>query len=145
MKEILKAGYTLTFGGECENISGGYLKATPQGMKPIWQFPEEEIRLIKSFPNVFSTLRENRILQLYYSCGNYVAMIGEKHFELPYAEQEYLEVEGISRNETPVLALADLDSQLIKENAKPKQYVKAYKFYGSDKYQMESLGGKNEK
>ena len=142
MKEILEAGYTLTLREERENISGGYLKVTSQGMRPIWQFPEEEIRLIKSFPNVFSALNKNKILQLYYSCGNYVAMIGERRFELPYAEQEYLEVEGISRNETLVLALADLDSQLIKENTKPKQYVKAYKLYGSDKYQIESLGGK---
>ena len=82
------------------------------------------------------------VLQLYYSCGVYVAMIGKRAFELSYAEQEYLEVEGISQNESLVLALADLDSQLIKEKTEAKQYAKAYKFYGSDKYQIESIGGK---
>lgn len=142
MREILDAGYTLTLRGQHNDILGGYLKVTSQGMNPIWQFPEEEIRIVKSFSNVFSTLNENRILQLYYSCGNYVAIIGKKCFESPYADNEYLEVEGISKSETPVLALADLDSQLIKENIKSNQYVKAYKFYGSDKYQIENIGGK---
>lgn len=142
MEEIFKAGYTLTLRGKHEDISGGYLKATSQGMKPIWQFPEEEVRLVKSFPNVFFALSESMVLQLYYSCGVYVAMIGKRAFELSYAEQEYLEVEGISQNESLVLALADLDSQLIKEKTEAKQYAKAYKFYGSDKYQIESIGGK---
>ncbi len=142
MKEILNNGYTLTVRGECGNILGGYLKSTSQGIKPIWQFPEEDVRIITSFPNIFSTLNDSGILQLYYSYGNYVAMIGKKCFESPYAEQEYLEVEGISQNVSLVLALADLDSQLIKENIKEKEYVKAYKFYGSDKYQIESVGGK---
>ena len=69
-------------------------------------------------------------------------MIGEKHFELPYAEREYLAVEGISYGSSAILALENLNSQLKKENKETKRYVKAYKFYGSDKYQLESVGGK---
>lgn len=142
MEEILKAGYILTLSGEYGNISGGYLKKTSQGIHPIWRFPEEEVKIVESFSNVFSILCDSKILQLYYTDESVVAMIGEKHFELPYAEREYLAVEGISYGSSAILALENLNSQLKKENKEAKQYVKAYKFYGSDKYQLESVGGK---
>ena len=141
MEEILKAGYTLTLSGEYGNISGGYLKKTSQGMHPIWHFPEEEVRIVESFSNVFAALCDSKILQLYYSDGSIVAIIGEKHFELPYAEREYLAVEGVSYGNSVISALGYLNSQLV-ENEGTNQYVKAYKFYGSDKYQLESIGGK---
>lgn len=141
MEEILKAGYTLTLSGEYGNISGGYLKKTSQGIQPIWHFPEEEVRIVESFSNVFSALCDSKILQLYYSDGSIVAMIGEKHFELPYAEREYLAVEGVSYGNSVISALGYLNSQLVEKEG-TNQYVKAYKFYGSDKYQLESIGGK---
>ena len=141
MEEILKAGYTLTLSGEYGNISGGYLKKTSQGMHPIWHFPEEEVRIVESFSNVFSALCDSKILQLYYSDGSIVALIGEKHFELPYAEREYLAVEGVSYGNSVISALGYLNSQLVEKEG-TNQYVKAYKFYGSDKYQLESIGGK---
>lgn len=141
MEEILKAGYTLTLSGEYGNISGGYLKKTSQGMHPIWHFPEEEVRIVESFSNVFSALCDSKILQLYYSDGSIVAMIGEKHFELPYAEREYLAVEGVSYGNSVISALGYLNSQLVEKEG-TNQYVKAYRFYGSDKYQLESIGGK---
>lgn len=142
MEEILRAGYTLTLSGEYGSISGGYLKVTPHGIQPIWQFPEEEVRIVKSFPNVFSTLNESRVLQLYYSCGNCITMIGKRCYELPYAEQEYLEVEGVSYNDSAILTLEDLNSQLMNKKEEGKPYVKAYKSYGSDKYKLESVGEK---
>ncbi len=142
MEEILKSGYTLTLSGLYGNICGGYLKVTSRGMQPIWRFPEEEVKIVESFPNVFSALRENRTLQLYYSYGNFVGIIGKKHFEFPYAEEEYLAVEGVSCSDSAILALADLNSQLIDTKDEVRQYVKAYKFYGSDKYQLESVGEK---
>ena len=141
MEEILKAGYTLTLSGEYGNISGGYLKKTSQGIHPIWRFPEEEVKIVESFSNVFSILCDSKILQLYYTDGSVVAMIGEKHFELPYAEREYLAVEGVSYGNSVISALGYLNSQLVEKEG-TNQYVKAYKFYGSDKYQLESVGGK---
>ena len=141
MEEILKAGYTLTLSGEYGNISGGYLKKTSQGMHPIWHFPEEEVRIVESFSNVFSALCDSKILQLYYSDGSIVAMIGEKHFELPYAERDYFAVEGVSYGNSVISALGYLNSQLVEKEG-TNQYVKAYRFYGSDKYQLESIGGK---
>lgn len=142
MNEILKAKYTLTLSGEYGNISGGYLTKTPYGMQPIWRSIEEEVRIVKSFPNILSTLNENKILQLYYSCGNCVAMIGKRGYELPYREQEYLEVEGVSYGDSAILALENLNRQLKNDNPKAKKRVKAYRSYGSDKYQLESVGGK---
>ena len=141
MEEILKAGYILTLSGEYGNISGGYLKKTSQGIHPIWRFPEEEVKIVESFSNVFSILCDSKILQLYYTDGSVVAMIGEKHFELPYAEREYLAVEGVSYGNSVISALGYLNSQLVEKEG-TNQYVKAYKFYGSDKYQLESVGGK---
>ena len=110
-------------------------------MHPIWHFPEEEVRIVESFSNVFAALCDSKILQLYYSDGSIVAMIGEKHFELPYAEREYLAVEGVSYGNSVISALGYLNSQLVEKEG-TNQYVKAYKFYGSDKYQLESIGGK---
>ena len=141
MEEILKAGYILTLSGEYGNISGGYLKKTSQGIHPIWRFPEEEVKIVESFSNVFSILCDSKILQLYYTDGSVVAMIGEKHFELPYAEREYLAVEGVSYGNSVISALGYLNSQLVEKEG-TNQYVKAYRFYGSDKYQLESIGGK---
>lgn len=141
MEEILRAGYTLTLSGEYGSISGGYLKKTSQGIQPIWRSPEEEVKIVESFSNVFSALCDSKILQLYYSDGSIVAMIGEKHFELPYAEREYLAVEGVSYGNSVISALGYLNSQLVEKEG-TNQYVKAYRFYGSDKYQLESIGGK---
>ena len=128
MEEILKAGYTLTLSGEYGNISGGYLKKTSQGIHPIWRFPEEEVKIVESFSNVFSILCDSKILQLYYTDGSVVAMIGEKHFELPYAEREYLAVEGISYGSSAILALENLNSQLKKKIKKLNSMLKHISF-----------------
>ena len=54
-------------------------------------------------------LLDNRILQIY-SCDNcFFAMIGRKGCELPYVEQEYLEIEGMSQSDSVIVALQELD------------------------------------
>lgn len=67
------------------------------------------MRIIVSFPNIYTRLLDNRILQIY-SCDNcFIAMIGRKGYELPYVEQEYLEIEGMSQSDSVIVALQELD------------------------------------
>ena len=139
MEERLKEGFTLIMSGEYEGISGGYLKRgnNGMGMIPASLIGDEE-KALEAFPKVLETIRNSKILQLYSSGNDVVAMIGSRHYEGPYNESEYLEVKNFAKDDNLICVLSELNSQLSKNEEKEdaKTYRKAYKLYGSDKYKL---------
>lgn len=145
MEERLKEGFTLTISGEYDNISGGYLKYGSDGIIPA-SLIGNEVNNLESFPSVLETIKSRKILQLYLSGNDIVGLMGSRKYEPPYAEIEYLEVSNISHSDSVIGVLQDLDSQLSKKEEKEhaKIYgktIKAYKLYGSGKYELEEKNG----
>ena len=140
MEERLKEGFTLIMSGEYEGISGGYLKRgnNGMGMIPASLIGDEE-KALEAFPLVLETIKNRKILQLYSSGNDVVAMIGSRHYDGPYNESEYLEVKNFAKDDNLICVLSELNSQLSKNEEKEnvKTYRKAYKLYGSDKYKLE--------
>ena len=140
MEERLKEGFTLIMSGEYDSISGGYLR---KGENGIGMIPAcligNEVKTLEAFPLVLETIKNRKILQLYSSGNDVVAMIGSRHYEGPYAEKEYLEVLNGVQDNSVIGVLTELDAQLSKSDKKEnvKTYRKAYKLYGSDKYKLE--------
>lgn len=143
MEERLKEGFTLIISGEYDSISGGYLKRGNNGigMIPACLIGDEE-KALEAFPKILETVKDNKILQLYSTDNDVVAMIGSRHYEGPDAEKEYLEILTGVKDNSVIGVLTELDSQLskrtFKENVKTYRKVrKAYKADGSDKYKLE--------
>lgn len=138
MEERLKMGFTLIMSGEYGNISGGYLKKGKDGMIPACLIGNE-IKVLETFPLVLETIENRKILQLYSSGNDVFAMIGSRHYDGPYNESEYLEVENFIKDNDLICVLSELNSQLSKRDEKEdaKTYRKAYKLYGGDKYKLE--------
>ena len=97
-----------------------------------------EVKALKTFPLVLETIEKRKILQLYSSGNDVVAMIGSRHYDGPYNESEYLEVENFAKDDDLICVLSELNSQLSKRDEKEdvKTYRKAYKLYDSDKYKL---------
>lgn len=136
MEKMLKQGFTLVLSGEFGNISGGYLKKGNNGMVPS-ALKGIEVEELKEFPTLLESLQDNKILQLYTSCNDCVALIGSRCYEGPYAELEYLQVLKYACKDSVFEALKDLDLELSKNEEKVMTYKKAYKLYGGDKYKLE--------
>ena len=140
MEERLREGFTLIMSGEYDSISGGYLR---KGENGIGMIPAcligNEVKTLEAFPLVLETIKNRKILQLYSSGNDVVAMIGSRHYEGPYAEKEYLEVLNCVQDNSVIGVLTELNVQLSKSTEKEnvKTYRKAYKLYGSDKYKLE--------
>lgn len=140
MEELLKEGFTLIMSGEYDSISSGYLRRGNNGIgvSPTCLIGDEE-KILEAFPKILETIKDSKILQLYSSGNDIVAMIGSRHYEGPYAEKEYLEVLNGAQDKSVIGVLTELDAQLSKSTEKEnvKTYRKAYKLYGSDKYKLE--------
>lgn len=137
MEERLKAGYTMYFSYNRDgNIQGGCLKKTDRGMHPIELIGEEQ-NFIQAFPHIVKSLENNNILQMYSSKnGMTTIMLGHKTLEGPYGEQECLEDTIVTYSSSPICALMELNNNLDSRKEKPLEYKKAYRLYGSDKYQF---------
>ncbi len=137
MEERLREGFTLIMSGEYDSISGGYLKKGKDGMIPTCLIGNE-VKTLEEFPLVLETIENRKILQLYSSGNDVVAMIGSRHYDGPYNESEYLEVKNFAKDDNLICVLSELNSQLSKNEEKEdaKTYRKAYKLYGSDKYKL---------
>ena len=124
--------------GEYDSISGGYLRKGKDGMIPTCLIGNE-VKILEEFPLVLETIKNRKILQLYSSGNDVVAMIGSRHYDGPYNESEYLEVKNFAKDDNLICVLSELNSQLSKNEEKEdaKTYRKAYKLYGSDKYKLE--------
>lgn len=139
MEERLREGFTLIMSGEYDSISGGYLR---KGENGIGMIPAcligNEVKTLEAFPLVLETIKNRKILQLYSSGNDVVAMIGSRHYDGPYNESEYLEVKNFAKDDSLICVLSELNSQLSKNEEKEdaKTYRKAYKLYGSDKYKL---------
>ena len=137
MEERLREGFTLIMSGEYDSISGGYLKKGKYGMIPTCLIGNE-VEILEEFPLVLETVENRKILQLYSSGNDVVAMIGSRHYDGAYNESEYLEVKNFAKDDDLICVLSELNSQLSKRDEKEdvKTYGKAYKLYGSEKYKL---------
>ena len=133
MEERLKEGFTLIMSGEYDCISGGYLKATEDGVYPSCLEVNEIGFLSKYFSNVLDNIKDEKILQLYSVNNGIVGMLGERCYDKD-ADMEYLNVLETSFGTSVFLSLDELNKKL--ENKKNKVYRKAYKVNRSDKYQF---------
>ena len=132
--KLKEQGFTLILSGEYGNISGGYLKATEDGVYPSCLEGNEIGFLSKYFSNVLDNIKDEKILQLYSVNNGIVVMLGERCYDKD-ADMEYLNVLETSFGIDVVSSLDELNKKL--ENKKDKVYRKAYKLYGSDKYKLE--------
>lgn len=132
--KLKEQGFTLILSGEYGNISGGYLKATEDGVYPSCLEGNEIGFLSKYFSNVLDNIKDEKILQLYSVNNGIVGMLGERCYDKD-ADMEYLNVLETSFGIDVVSSLDELNKKL--ENKKDKVYRKAYKLYGSDKYKLE--------
>ena len=132
--KLKEQGFTLILSGEYGNISGGYLKATEDGVYPSCLEGNEIGFLSKYFSNVLDNIKDEKILQLYSVNNGIVGMLGERCYDKD-ADMEYLNVLETSFGIDVVSNLDELNKKL--ENKKDKVYRKAYKLYGSDKYKLE--------
>lgn len=137
MEERLKAGYTMYFSYMQDGtIKGGYLKKTDRGMHPIDLFGKEQ-NFIQAFPHIVQSLEDNHLLQIYSNQnGMTTIMLGHQMFEGPYGEQECLVDTIVTYSSSLIGAFIELNNDLYSREEKPLEYKKAYRFYGSDKYQF---------
>ena len=131
--KLKEQGFTLILSGEYGNISGGYLKATEDGVYPSCLEDNEIGFLSKYFSNVLDNIKDEKILQLYSVNNGIVGMLGERCYDKD-ADMEYLNVLETSFGIDVVSSLDELNKKL--ENKKDKVYRKAYKVNRSDKYQF---------
>ena len=136
MVNQLNEGYTLYFGYDRDGkVQGGYLKKIDRYMQPSSLQGDEE-SFIEMFPHILDSLRNGKMLQMYYSRNMYIAMLGEKILEGPYGEDKCLNQVVVANDFHAILTLKALDNVLKDSMERPSVFQKAYRFYGSDKYQI---------
>ena len=136
MIDQLNEGYTLYFGYDRDGkMQGGYLKRVGRYMQPNSLQGDEEV-FIEMFPHILDSLRNGKTLQMYYSRNMYIAMLGEKILEGPYGEDKCLNQVVVANDFHAILTLKALDNVLKDSMERPVVFQKAYRFYGSDKYQI---------
>lgn len=134
----LNEGYTLYFGYDRDGqMQGGYLKRVGRYMQPNSLQGDEEV-FIEMFPHILDSLRNGKTLQMYYGDGSYMytAMLGDKILEGPYGGDECLDQVVVANDFHAILTLKALDNVLKDSMERPIVFQKAYRFYGSDKYQI---------
>ena len=137
----LNEGYTLYFGYDRDGqMQGGYLKKVDRYMQPNSLQGDEEA-FIEMFPHILDSLRNGKTLQMYYSRDMYIAMLGEEILEGPYGEDKCLNQVVVAYESHAILTLKALDNVLKDSMESPIVFQKAYRFYGSDKYQIKKDGG----
>ena len=137
----LNEGYTLYFGYDRDGkMQGGYLKRVGRYMQPNSLQGDEE-DFIEMFPHILDSLRNGKTLQMYYSRDMYIAMLGEEILEGPYGEDKCLNQVVVANDFHAILTLKALDNVLKDSMERPIVFQKAYRFYGSDKYQIKKDGG----
>ena len=136
MIDQLNEGYTLYFGYDMDGkMQGGYLKSVDRYMQPNSLQGDEEA-FIEMFPHILDSLRNGKTLQMYYSRNMYIAMLGEKILEGPYGEDKCLNQVVVANDFHAILTLKALDNVLKDSMERPIVFQKAYRFCGSDKYQI---------
>lgn len=141
MIDQINEGYTLYFGYDRDGqMQGGYLKRVGRYMQPNSLQGDEEA-FIEMFPHILDSLRNGKTLQMYYSRNMYIAMLGEKILEGPYGEDKCLNQVVVANDFHAILTLKALDNVLKDSMERPIVFQKAYRFYGSDKYQIKKDGG----
>ena len=141
MIDQINEGYTLYFGYDRDGkMQGGYLKRVGRYMQPNSLQGDEE-DFIEMFPHILDSLRNGKTLQMYYSRNMYIAMLGEKILEGPYGEDKCLNQVVVANDFHAILTLKALDNVLKDSMERPIVFQKAYRFYGSDKYQIKKDGG----
>lgn len=141
MIDQINEGYTLYFGYDRDGkMQGGYLKRVGRYMQPNSLQGDEE-DFIEMFPHILDSLRNGKTLQMYYSRDMYIAMLGEEILEGPYGEDKCLNQVVVANDFHAILTLKALDNVLKDSMERPIVFQKAYRFYGSDKYQIKKDGG----
>ena len=137
IEEVLKQGFTLYCKYKNENICGGYLKKTDKGLYPMELIGSEKL-LIEKYPEILKKLIEGYTLQIYggYSDYKFTAIIGKGGSEGPYGENEILFDIMTSYGYGLLDALNNINNELTTKKEE-KQYTKAYRLYGQDKYHLE--------
>ena len=136
MIDQINEGYTLYFGYDRDGkMQGGYLKRVGRYMQPNSLQGDEE-DFIEMFPHILDSLRNGKTLQMYYSRDMYIAMLGEEILEGPYGEDKCLNQVVVANDFHAILTLKALDNVLKDSMERPVVFQKAYRFYGSDKYQF---------
>lgn len=136
MIDQINEGYTLYFGYDRDGkMQGGYLKMVGRYMQPNSLQGDEE-DFIEMFPHILDSLRNGKTLQMYYSRDMYIAMLGEEILEGPYGEDKCLNQVVVANDFHAILTLKALDNVLKDSMERPIVFQKAYRFYGSDKYQI---------
>ena len=132
----LNDGYILYFGYDRDGkVQGGYLKKVGRYMQPNSLQGDEE-NFIEMFPYVLDSLRNGKKLQMYYGNG-YTAMLGDEILEGPYGEEQCLDQVVVANDFHAILTLKALDNVLKDSMMRPVVFQKAYRIYGSDKYQIQ--------
>ena len=137
IEEILKQGFTLYCKFKNKNICGGYLKKTSSGIYPLKLSGFEKI-LIEKYSDILKKLSEGYTLQVYggYSDYKFTAIIGKEGSQGPYGENEMLFNVVASYGYGLLDALNNINNELAAKKEE-KQYTKAYRLYGQDKYYLE--------
>lgn len=137
IEEILKRGFTLYCSYKNKNICGCYLKKTSSGICPLELSGFEKI-LIEKYPVILKKLSEGYTLQVYggYTDSKFTVIIGKKEREGPYGENEIMFNVAASYGYGLLDALNNIKNELATKKEE-KQYIKAYRLYGQDKYYLE--------
>ena len=136
MNELLNTGFTLTFRKTQDNkFVGGYLKKIKEGMY-LKELRGDEVIYISNYSNILEKVNNGNILQIYKLLDKYCLMIGNIHYEGPYAEKEYFDVISFGVSDTLMRSLNNLNNKLDKE--KELVHKKIYHMYGSDKYKLDN-------
>ena len=139
MEAMLKDNNTLYLSGSDTEIYGNYLKKTSWGMVPS-SLGEDELPLVEHFKLISESLKAGQTLQMY--CGDlshmYTIMLGHVVGEGPYGEQDCLDDVIVTYDNNPLGALMSLEQAILEQREfdKNKELKKAYRLYGSDKYQF---------
>ena len=129
MNELLNAGFTLTFRKTKDNnFIGGYLRKIEEGMYPK-ELCGDEVIYISNYSNILERVNNGNILQIYKSLDGYCSMIGNIHYEGPYAEKEYFDVISFGNSDTLIGSLNDLNNKLDNE----KELVSQKTLHASNK------------
>ena len=137
IEEVLKQGFTLYCKYKNENICGGYLKKTDKGLYPMELIGSEKL-LIEKYSKILERLTEGYTLQIYSGYDTYMitAIIGKEGSEGPYGENEILFDIMTSYGYGLLDALNNINNKLTTKKEE-KQYTRAYRLYGQDKYHLE--------
>ena len=129
MNELLNVGFTLTFRKTKDNkFIGGYLRKIEEGMYPK-ELCGDEVIYISNYSNILERVNNGNILQIYKSLDGYCSMIGNIHYEGPYAEKEYFDVISFGNSDTLIGSLNDLNNKLDNE----KELVSQKTLHASNK------------